>query len=71
MNVLLAYAHHEPRSFCSAMKDAIIAQLVESGHQIESSDLYRDRLDPVPDRRNFKTEADPVRRPHRGRKDVR
>jgi NAD(P)H dehydrogenase (quinone) len=29
------------------MKDAIIAQLVESGHQIECSDLYCDRFDPV------------------------
>jgi NAD(P)H dehydrogenase (quinone) len=60
MNVLLVHAHHEPRSFCSAMKDAIIARLVESGHQIECSDLHCDRFDPVSDRRNFKTEADPV-----------
>jgi NAD(P)H dehydrogenase (quinone) len=60
MNVLLVHAHHEPRSFCSAMKDAIIARLTASGHQIEYSDLYRDRFDPVSDRRNFKTQADPL-----------
>jgi NAD(P)H dehydrogenase (quinone) len=60
MNVLLVHAHHEPRSFCSAMRDAIIARLVESGHKTECSDLYRDRFDPVSDRRNFKTKADPI-----------
>jgi NAD(P)H dehydrogenase (quinone) len=60
MNVLLVHAHHEPRSFCSAMKETIIARLEESGHAVQYSDLYRDAFDPVSDRRNFKTEADPA-----------
>jgi NAD(P)H dehydrogenase (quinone) len=59
MNVLLVHAHHEPRSFCSAMKDVIIKQLERSGHCVEVTDLYSQGFDPVSDRRNFRTTADP------------
>jgi NAD(P)H dehydrogenase (quinone) len=41
MKVLIVYAHPEPRSFNSAMKELAISALREQGHEVKISDLYR------------------------------
>jgi NAD(P)H dehydrogenase (quinone) len=58
MNVLIVHAHHEPRSFCSAMKDVAAEELAAAGHEVVVSDLYAMGFDPVSDRRNFTTVYD-------------
>lgn len=40
MNVLLVYAHPEPRSLNGALKDFAVNHLREAGHGVEVSDLY-------------------------------
>ena len=40
MNVLMVYAHEEPRSFNGAMRDRAVSILREFGHIVEVSDLY-------------------------------
>src|SRR5690349_25065224 len=40
MNVLLVYAHPEPRSLNGALKDFAAARLEASGHAVQVSDLY-------------------------------
>ncbi len=58
MNVLIIHAHHEPRSFSSALKDRAVATLTRLGHEVEISDLYAMGFNPISDRRNFTTVAD-------------
>jgi NAD(P)H dehydrogenase (quinone) len=58
-HVLIVHAHHEPKSFCSALKDTARAVFEESGARIQVSDLYAENFDPVSDRNNFVTVADP------------
>jgi NAD(P)H dehydrogenase (quinone) len=53
MKVLVVHAHHEPRSFSSALKDRLVARLSGLGHEVVVSDLYAMGFDPVSDRRNF------------------
>jgi len=43
------------------MTAAARAALIEAGHEVEVSDLYAMNFDPVSDRRNFTTVADPSR----------
>lgn len=45
MNVLIVYAHPEPKSFNGAMKDLAVQVLTEGGHQVQVSDLYAMRFD--------------------------
>ena len=40
MNVLLVYAHPEPRSLNGALKEFAIQRLQAAGHQVQVSDLY-------------------------------
>ncbi|WP_323120094.1 NAD(P)H-dependent oxidoreductase [Burkholderia alba] len=40
MNVLLVYAHPEPRSLNGALRDFSVARLEEAGHAVQVSDLY-------------------------------
>ncbi|WP_028228409.1 NAD(P)H-dependent oxidoreductase [Paraburkholderia ferrariae] len=40
MNVLLVYAHPEPRSLNGALRDFTIERLAAAGHTVEVSDLY-------------------------------
>lgn len=47
MNVLVVLAHPEPRSFNGALRDATVSTLTAGGHQVEQSDLYAMRFDPV------------------------
>lgn len=59
MNILIVHAHHEPKSFSSALRDRAVATFVRQGHTVEVSDLYAMKFDPVSDRRNFATVKDP------------
>lgn len=40
MNVLIVYAHPEPRSFNGALKDLASETLAAQGHKVQVSDLY-------------------------------
>jgi NAD(P)H dehydrogenase (quinone) len=40
LNVLIVYAHPEPKSFNGAMKDAAVETLRGAGHEVVVSDLY-------------------------------
>ncbi|MBK3758206.1 NAD(P)H-dependent oxidoreductase [Stutzerimonas frequens] len=40
MNVLLVYAHPEPRSLNGALKEFAVQRLQAAGHQVQVSDLY-------------------------------
>lgn len=53
MNVLIVFAHPEPKSFNGALYDTAAEALRAQGHAVVASDLYRMRFDPVSDRRNF------------------
>jgi NAD(P)H dehydrogenase (quinone) len=53
LNVLIVHAHHEPKSFCSALFRHAAQTLSDVGHAVVTSDLYAQRFDPVSDRRNF------------------
>jgi NAD(P)H dehydrogenase (quinone) len=61
MRILIIHAHHEPTSFNGAMTREAVAALGEAGHEVIVSDLYAMGFDPVSDRRNFTTVADPDR----------
>jgi NAD(P)H dehydrogenase (quinone) len=58
MRVLIVHAHHEPRSFSSALCRQAVETLTELGHEVRLSDLYTQRFDPVSDRRNFSSVLD-------------
>jgi NAD(P)H dehydrogenase (quinone) len=59
MSAHLVYAHPESRSFCSAMKEIIIATLAEAGHDVTISDLYAERFDSVASAADFVVRRDP------------
>ena len=40
MNVLIVYAHPEPRSLSGSLKDFAVNHLQQAGHQVQVSDLY-------------------------------
>ncbi|XEG70124.1 NAD(P)H-dependent oxidoreductase [Pseudomonas sp. abacavir_1] len=40
MNILIVYAHPEPRSLNGSLKDFAVARLQAAGHQVQVSDLY-------------------------------
>ncbi|AKZ63890.1 NAD(P)H dehydrogenase [Herbaspirillum hiltneri N3] len=40
MNILIVYAHPEPRSLNGSLKDFAVARLKEAGHAVQVSDLY-------------------------------
>ena len=53
MNVLIVYAHEEPKSFNGAMRDTGVRVLQEAGHTVEVSDLYAMRFNPVGGKHDF------------------
>lgn len=59
MHVLVLYAHPEPKSFNSALKEASLEAITAAGHTAEVSDLYAEGFDPVAGRHDFSTVADP------------
>jgi NAD(P)H dehydrogenase (quinone) len=58
MNVLLVYAHEEPKSFNGALRDTAVAVLRDSGHSVEVSDLHAMRFNPVGGKHDFTELAD-------------
>lgn len=42
MNVLIVFAHPEPKSFNGAMKELAVDTLIGAGHEVVVSDLYAD-----------------------------
>jgi len=59
MHILVLYAHPEPKSFNSALKEASLEAIAAAGHTAEVSDLYAEGFDPVAGRHDFSTVADP------------
>jgi NAD(P)H dehydrogenase (quinone) len=55
MNVFIAYAHAEPKSFNGALFQTAQDTLRAAGHPVMTSDLYAMKFDPVSDLRNFAT----------------
>lgn len=58
MKIFIVLAHPEEQSFNGAMFRTAIDTLKASGHEVKTSDLYRQNFDPVSDRRNFTTVLD-------------
>lgn len=52
MNVLIVYAHPEPRSLNGSLRDFALHRLQEAGHRVQVSDLYAMRWNPVVDRQD-------------------
>ncbi|MNZ77266.1 Flavodoxin-like fold protein [compost metagenome] len=42
MNVLIVFAHPEPRSLNGQLKDEAVSHLQQSGHQVQVSDLWHE-----------------------------
>jgi NAD(P)H dehydrogenase (quinone) len=55
MNVLIIYAHHEPTSFTSAMKNLAIGVFTEQKHNVVVSDLYGQGFNPTAQKWDFVT----------------
>lgn len=61
MQVLIVYAHPEPKSFNGAMKDLAVETLQAAGHEVAVSDLYAMGFSPVTGPADFRGErADPA-----------
>ena len=46
-NILIVYAHQEPKSFNAALKDEAVSTLAAQGHNVTVSDLCQLKFDPV------------------------
>ncbi|CUX48469.1 NAD(P)H dehydrogenase (quinone) 1 [Agrobacterium deltaense Zutra 3/1] len=57
MNVLIVYAHPEPKSFNSAMKNLAVETLTAAGHEVVVSDLYAMGFNPVAGHDDFEGDA--------------
>jgi NAD(P)H dehydrogenase (quinone) len=55
LNVFIVYAHHEPGSFTSAMKNVAIQTLEAQGHEVTVSDLYGQGFSAVAQKWDFVT----------------
>ncbi|MCH4569843.1 NAD(P)H-dependent oxidoreductase [Bacillus sp. ES1-5] len=53
MNILIIYAHPEPKSFNGALKDLAVSELTSLGHQVKVSDLYAMNFKAVADSEDF------------------
>jgi NAD(P)H dehydrogenase (quinone) len=53
MNVLLVFAHPEPRSLNGALRDVAVAELEAQGHEVRVSDLYAMGWKAAVDRADF------------------
>ena len=59
MKILIVHAHHEPKSFCSALARRAEQTLKAQGHTVDFADLYAEKFNPVSDRGNFTSIKDP------------
>jgi NAD(P)H dehydrogenase (quinone) len=55
MNVLVVYAHQEPSSFTSSMKNTVIDTLGRQGHSVANTDLYAQGFNPTAQKWDFVT----------------
>jgi NAD(P)H dehydrogenase (quinone) len=55
VNILVVYAHHEPSSFTSAMKNVAVQTLEGAGHSVVVSDLYAQGFSAVAQKWDFVT----------------
>lgn len=55
MNIFIVYAHHEPTSFTSAMKNVAVEVLSRQGHNVTVSDLYGQGFSAVAQKWDFVT----------------
>lgn len=55
MNVLIVYAHHEPSSFTSALKNLAAEVMNRAGHKVVISDLYAQGFNPLAQKWDFIT----------------
>lgn len=53
MNILIIYAHPEPKSFNAALKDIAVSELSSLDHQVKVSDLYAMNFKAVADSDDF------------------
>ncbi|WP_406656993.1 NAD(P)H-dependent oxidoreductase [Methanolobus sp. ZRKC2] len=53
MNILYVFAHQEPKSFNSTLKEAAITSFEKKGYTVRLSDLYAMEFKPVLDRADF------------------
>ena len=53
MNVLLVFAHPDPRSLNGALRDVAVAELEARGHEVRVSDLYANGWKSAVDRADF------------------
>jgi len=53
MNILIIYAHPEPKSFNGALKDLAVIELTSLGHQVKVSDLYAMNFKAIFDSNDF------------------
>lgn len=58
MNILIVYAHPEPKSFNGAMRDVAVETLRGAGHEVVVSDLYAMRFNPVAGTHDFTGERE-------------
>src|ERR1051326_3562549 len=61
MRIFIVHAHHEPTSFNAAMTRTARDALAGHGHRVIISDLHAMGFEPVSDRRNFTSVANPER----------
>lgn len=47
MKVLIVFAHPVEGSFCSALRDRVVASLLDGGHEVDLLDLYTDDFQAV------------------------
>jgi len=59
MNVLIVFAHNEPRSFNAAMKDLAVERFTAQGHTVQVSDLYAMDFNPVASAADFSARKNP------------
>jgi NAD(P)H dehydrogenase (quinone) len=59
MRILIVHAHHEPKSFCSALARQAEATFQAQGHSVDFADLYAEKFNPISDRGNFSSVKDP------------
>lgn len=58
MNVLIVYAHPDPKSFDGQMRDRALQVLKQAGHAVQLSDLYEMRFKAIADRGDFTNPLD-------------
>ena len=59
MNILIVFAHPEPKSFTGALKELAVETLTGAGHEVRVSDLYAQGFSPVAGAGDFTQRMNP------------